>query len=78
ARVSELITLMSGLQPKFSAERARALLKRTSVSENDKVKSLSKGMVAQTHLALIAAIDAKLMILDEPTLGLDVVSRKSF
>lgn len=67
ARVSELITLMSGLQPKFSAERARALLKRTSVSENDKVKSLSKGMVAQTHLALIAAIDAKLMILDEPT-----------
>lgn len=78
ARVHELITLMSKLQPKFSAERARALLKRTSVSESDKVKSLSKGMVAQTHLALIAAIDAKLMILDEPTLGLDVVSRKSF
>ena len=78
ARVHELITLMARLQPKFSAERARALLKRTSVGENDKVKSLSKGMVAQTHLALIAAIDAKLMILDEPTLGLDVVSRKSF
>jgi ABC-2 type transport system ATP-binding protein len=78
ARVHELVTLMSRLQPKFSADRARALLKRTSVSENDKVKSLSKGMVAQTHLALIAAIDAKLMILDEPTLGLDVVSRKSF
>ncbi|PZP32430.1 MAG: multidrug ABC transporter ATP-binding protein [Roseateles depolymerans] len=78
ARVGELITLMSQLQPKFSAERARALLRRTSVSESDKVKSLSKGMVAQTHLALIAAIDAKLMILDEPTLGLDVVSRKSF
>jgi len=78
ARVHELITLMSRLQPKFSAERARALLKRTSVGEGDKVKSLSKGMVAQTHLALIAAIDAKLMILDEPTLGLDVVSRKSF
>jgi len=78
ARVHELITLMSRLQPKFSAERARALLKRTSVGENDKVKSLSKGMVVQTHLALIAAIDAKLMILDEPTLGLDVVSRKSF
>jgi len=78
ARVGELITLMSQLQPKFSAERARALLKRTSVSESDKIKSLSKGMVAQTHLALIAAIDAKLMILDEPTLGLDVVSRKSF
>ncbi|MDI4634826.1 ABC transporter ATP-binding protein [Pelomonas sp. V22] len=78
ARVHELITLMSGLQPKFSAERARKLLKRTSVGENDKVKALSKGMVTQLHLALIAAIDSKLMILDEPTLGLDVMSRKSF
>lgn len=78
ARVSELITLMSGLQPKFSPERARALLKRTSVGPNDKVKALSKGMVTQLHLALIAAIDTKLMILDEPTLGLDVISRKSF
>lgn len=78
ARVSELITLMGGLQPRFSAERARQLLKRTSVGEGDKVKSLSKGMVTQLHLALIAAIDARLMILDEPTLGLDVMSRKSF
>ncbi len=78
AKVHELITLMTRLQPRFSADRARALLKRTSVSENDKIKSLSKGMVVQTHLALIAAIDAKLMILDEPTLGLDVVSRKNF
>jgi len=78
ARVGELITLMSGLHPKFSAERARALLQRTSVGLNDKVKTLSKGMVAQAHLALIAAIDARLMILDEPTLGLDVLSRKSF
>ncbi|WP_158218927.1 ABC transporter ATP-binding protein [Roseateles aquatilis] len=78
ARVSELITLMSGLQPRFSADRARQLLKRTSVTEQDKVKHLSKGMVTQLHLALVAAIDAKLMILDEPTLGLDVMSRKSF
>lgn len=78
AKVSELITLMAGLQPRFSAERARALLKRTSVGLNDKVKSLSKGMVTQAHLALVAAIDTKLMILDEPTLGLDVMSRKSF
>lgn len=78
ARVSELIRLMAGLQPRFSAERARQLLKRTSVAETDKVKHLSKGMVTQLHLALIAAIDAKLMILDEPTLGLDVMSRKSF
>ncbi len=78
ARVSELIRLMSGLQPKFSVDRARQLLKRTSVGENDKVRHLSKGMVTQLHLALVAAIDARLMILDEPTLGLDVMSRKSF
>ena len=78
ARVSELITLMGGLHPRFSAERARALLTRTSVGLHDKVKTLSKGMVVQAHLALTAAIDARLMILDEPTLGLDVLSRKSF
>jgi ABC-2 type transport system ATP-binding protein len=78
ARVGELITLMSGLHPRFSAERARALLKRTSVGLNDKVKTLSKGMVVQAHLALVASIDARLMILDEPTLGLDVISRKAF
>ena len=78
ARVEDLITLMSGLHPKFSANRARALLKRTSVNGRDKVKTLSKGMVVQAHLALVAAIDARLMILDEPTLGLDVLSRKAF
>jgi len=78
ATVDQLIELMGGLHPRFSAERARALLRRTSVKTGDKVKSLSRGMVVQTHLALIAAIDAKLMILDEPTLGLDVLSRKAF
>ena len=78
ARVGQLITLMSGLHPRFSAERARALLQRTSVGLHDRVQVLSKGMVVQVHLALIAAIDAQLMILDEPTLGLDVISRKAF
>lgn len=78
ARVEQLITLMGGLHPRFSAERARTLLKRTSIGERDKVKQLSRGMVVQLHLALIAAIDARLMVLDEPTLGLDVLSRKSF
>ena len=78
ARVDELITLMGGLHPRFSAERARTLLKRTSVGLTDKVKALSKGMVVQLHLSLIADIDAQLMILDEPTLGLDVLSRKAF
>ncbi len=78
ARVSQLIELMNGLHPRFSAERARTLLRRTSVGLGDQVKNLSKGMVVQVHLALVAAIDARLMILDEPTLGLDVISRKAF
>ena len=78
ARVEDLVSLMSGMHPRFSADRARSLLRRTSVSLTDKVKTLSKGMVVQAHLALVAAIDAKLMILDEPTLGLDVLSRKAF
>jgi ABC-2 type transport system ATP-binding protein len=78
ATPAQLIELMSGLHPKFSAERARSLLRRTSVALSDKVKNLSKGMVVQLHLALVAAIDARLLILDEPTLGLDVLSRKAF
>lgn len=78
ARVKDLIVLMTGLHPRFSPERARALLRRTSVGLDDKVGKLSKGMVAQAHLALIASIDARLMILDEPTLGLDLLSRKAF
>jgi ABC-2 type transport system ATP-binding protein len=78
ARVRELIRLMQGLHPKFDAARCETLLKRTSVTLDHKVKALSKGMVVQLHLALIAAIDARVMVLDEPTLGLDVLSRKSF
>jgi ABC-2 type transport system ATP-binding protein len=78
ARVADLVALMQGLHPRFSAARAQALLKRTSVGLGDKVKSLSKGMMVQAHLALVASIDARLMILDEPTLGLDVLSRKAF
>jgi ABC-2 type transport system ATP-binding protein len=78
AKVQDLITMMAALHPKFSADRARQLIKRTSVKLGDRVKTLSKGMVAQAHLALVAAIDAQLMILDEPTLGLDVLSRKAF
>lgn len=78
AKVGQLITLMAGLHPGFSPERAKDLLRRTSVGLDDVVGKLSKGMVVQAHLALVAAIDAKVMILDEPTLGLDVLSRKSF
>lgn len=78
ATVAQLVTLVAGMHPKFSAERARALIRRTSVGLGDKVQHLSKGMVVQVHLALVTAIDARLMILDEPTLGLDVLSRKAF
>jgi ABC-2 type transport system ATP-binding protein len=78
ARVHQLIRLMQGLHPRFSAARAESLLERTSVALDAKVKTLSKGMVVQLHLALIAAIDARVMVLDEPTLGLDVLSRKAF
>jgi ABC-2 type transport system ATP-binding protein len=78
ARVADLVTMMGGLHPQFSPLRAQQLLKRTSVNPRDKVKSLSKGMMVQAHLALVASIDAQLMILDEPTLGLDVLSRKAF
>ena len=78
ARVDQLIRLMQGLHPKFDAARAETLLTRTSVRLSDRVKALSKGMVVQLHLALVAAIDARVMILDEPTLGLDVISRKAF
>ena len=78
ARVDELLRLMRGLHPRFDAARAESLLHRTSVKMSDRVKALSKGMVVQLHLALVAAIDARLMILDEPTLGLDVISRKAF
>ena len=78
ARVHQLIRLMQGLHPRFSAARAESLLARTNVGLDAKVKTLSKGMVVQLHLALIAAIDARVMVLDEPTLGLDVLSRKAF
>lgn len=78
ARVEELVGLMSGLHPRFSADRARALLHRTSIGLRDRVRTLSKGMVVQVHLALVAAIDARVMLLDEPTLGLDIVSRRAF
>jgi ABC-2 type transport system ATP-binding protein len=78
ARVDQLIRLMRGLHPRFDAARCETLLQRTSVKLSDRVKALSKGMVVQLHLALIASIDARVMILDEPTLGLDVISRKAF
>jgi len=77
-KVNQLINLMEGVHPKFDRKRAEHFLGFTKISLEAKVKSLSKGTVAQLHLALVMAIDAKVLILDEPTLGLDVLYRKQF
>lgn len=77
-RVREALDYIEGVHPKFSREKAMAFLAKTKIMPDDKVKSLSKGMVTQLHLALIMAIDSKLLVLDEPTLGLDIIYRKQF
>ena len=77
-RVSDAIDFVEGVHPKFNREKAQRLLATTKLNPTMKVKAMSKGMVVQLHLALIMAIDAKLLILDEPTLGLDIMYRKKF
>jgi len=77
-RVSQLLDFVGAVHSKFSREAAENLLAQTKVSANTKVRQLSKGMVTQLHLSIILAIDAKLLILDEPTLGLDIIFRKEF
>ena len=77
-RVADLLKLMVGLHPKFKLELAQQKLASTIIPLDAKVKQLSRGMIVQLHLAIISAIDAKLMILDEPTLGLDIPARKAF
>jgi ABC-2 type transport system ATP-binding protein len=77
-RVSDLLDYMSGVHPRFDRAKAEAFLDRTEIKRSSKVRELSKGMVAQLHLALVMAIDAKLLVLDEPTLGLDILYRKQF
>lgn len=77
-RVSEALDYIEGVHPKFSREKALSFLAKTKITPDNKVKSLSKGMVTQLHLALIMAIDSKLLVLDEPTLGLDIIYRKQF
>ncbi len=78
ARVWQVIEMTERLHPRFSRERCMYYLKNTKIQHKQKVKTLSKGMVVQLHLALVMAIDAKLLILDEPTLGLDILFRKRF
>jgi ABC-2 type transport system ATP-binding protein len=77
-KVSQALDYMEGVHPRFSRAKAEGFLAKTTIARGRKVKELSKGMVAQLHLALVMAIDAKLLVLDEPTLGLDILYRKQF
>jgi len=77
-RVTQLLDYVAGVHPRFDRAKAESFLARTAIKRTSKVRQLSKGMVAQLHLALVMAIDAKLLVLDEPTLGLDILYRKQF
>ena len=77
-RVTQLLDFVESVHPNFSRKRAETFLQQTSVRSDAKVRELSKGMVTQLHLSIIMAIDAKLLVLDEPTLGLDIIFRKEF
>ena len=77
-RVSQALEYVAGVHPRFDRAKAEGLLARTTIQHTSKVRQLSKGMVAQLHLALVMAIDARLLVLDEPTLGLDILFRKQF
>jgi ABC-2 type transport system ATP-binding protein len=77
-RVSQALDYVEGVHPRFDRGKAERFLAKTTIERTSKVRELSKGMVAQLHLALVMAIDAKLLVLDEPTLGLDILYRKQF
>ena len=77
-KVSQAIDYVAGVHPRFDRAKAERFLQRTDIPRGKKVGKLSKGMVTQLHLALVMAIDAKLLVLDEPTLGLDILFRKQF
>jgi ABC-2 type transport system ATP-binding protein len=77
-KVSQAVDFVAGVHPRFDRKRALDFLARTDIKKESRVRQLSKGMVTQLHLALILAIDAKLLVLDEPTLGLDLLFRRSF
>jgi len=77
-RVSQALEFVAGVHPKFERARAEEFLRKTDIRMQSRVRELSKGMVTQLHLALILAIDARLLVLDEPTLGLDLLYRRQF
>lgn len=76
--VEQALTYMAGVHPNFNRNKAEEFLEKTNISFTSKVKALSKGMVTQLHLALVLAINAKILVLDEPTLGLDILTRRQF
>jgi len=77
-RVWQLLDYVAGVHPQFDRAKAEGFLAKTTIQRTSKVRELSKGMVAQLHLAVVMAIDARLLVLDEPTLGLDILYRKQF
>jgi ABC-2 type transport system ATP-binding protein len=77
-RVSQALAYVAGVHPRFDRDKAEGFLAKTTIQHKSKIRELSKGMVTQLHLALVMAIDAKLLVLDEPTLGLDILYRKQF
>ena len=77
-KVSQALDYLSGVHPRFDRAKAEGFLAKTSIGHERKIRELSKGMVTQLHLALVMAIDARLLVLDEPTLGLDILYRKQF
>jgi ABC-2 type transport system ATP-binding protein len=77
-RVSQALDYVAGVHPRFDRGKAEGFLAKTDILQASKIRELSKGMVTQLHLALVMAIDAKLLVLDEPTLGLDILYRKQF
>lgn len=77
-RVSHALDYVAGVHPRFDRAKAEGFLAKTTIKQTSKIRELSKGMVAQLHLALVMAIDARLLVLDEPTLGLDILYRKQF
>ena len=77
-KVHQAIDFVAGVHPRFRRERCEQFLARTTIKRTSRVRELSKGMITQLHLALVMAIDAQLLVLDEPTLGLDILSRKAF
>jgi ABC-2 type transport system ATP-binding protein len=77
-RVREAIDFVANIHPRFNRAKCEAFLARTKLTPDQRVRQMSKGMIVQLHLALVMAIDAKLLVLDEPTLGLDILYRKQF